>query len=71
MLRTSPRVPGCSATGVLELTLHPHAPLTARFIPAVVSATGQPIVLTGAAARQATAHYNSLRACTELASQPT
>ena len=26
-----------TATGVLELTLHPHAPLTARFIPAVVS----------------------------------
>jgi poly-gamma-glutamate capsule biosynthesis protein CapA/YwtB (metallophosphatase superfamily) len=60
-----------TATGVLELTLHPHAPLTARFIPAVVSATGQPIVLEGAAARQAIAHYNSLRACTELTSQPT
>src|SRR5579863_2968882 len=60
-----------TATGVLELTLHPHAPLTARFIPAVVSATGQPIVLQGAAARQAIAHYNSLRACTELTPQPT
>jgi poly-gamma-glutamate synthesis protein (capsule biosynthesis protein) len=60
-----------TATGVLELTLHPHAPLTARFIPAVVSATGQPIVLDGAAARQAVAHYDSLRACTELAPQPT
>src|SRR5579862_132341 len=60
-----------TATGVLELTLHPHAPLTARFIPAVVSATGQPIVLEGAAARQAIAHYNSLRACTELTPQPT
>jgi poly-gamma-glutamate synthesis protein (capsule biosynthesis protein) len=59
-----------TATGVLELTLHPHAPLTARFIPAVVSATGQPIVLNGAAARQAIAHYDSLRACTGLASQP-
>ena len=33
-----------TATGVLELTLHPRAPLTARFIPAVVSRTGQPIV---------------------------
>ena len=59
-----------TASGVLELTLHPHAPLTARFIPAVVSATGQPIVLNGAAARQAVAHYDSLRACTGLASQP-
>jgi poly-gamma-glutamate synthesis protein (capsule biosynthesis protein) len=59
-----------TATGVLELTLHPHAPLTARFIPAVVSATGQPIVERGAAARQAVAHYDSLRACAELASRP-
>src|SRR6266851_327646 len=59
-----------TATGVLELTLHPHAPLTARFIPAVVSGTGQPVVLRGAAARQAAAHYASLRACAELAAHP-
>jgi poly-gamma-glutamate synthesis protein (capsule biosynthesis protein) len=59
-----------TATGVLELTLHPHTPLTARFIPAVVSATGRPVVLTGAAARQAAAHYASLRNCTGLSPQP-
>jgi poly-gamma-glutamate capsule biosynthesis protein CapA/YwtB (metallophosphatase superfamily) len=59
-----------TATGVLELTLHPHAPLTARFIPAVVSGTGQPIADRGATARQAAAHYASLRACAELAPQP-
>jgi poly-gamma-glutamate capsule biosynthesis protein CapA/YwtB (metallophosphatase superfamily) len=59
-----------TATGVLELTIHPHAPLTARFIPAVVSGTGQPVPDRGAAARQAAAHYDSLRACTELASKP-
>jgi len=59
-----------TATGVLELTLRPHAPLTARFIPAVVSGTGQPIVDRGAAARQAAAHYASLRACTELTPRP-
>jgi poly-gamma-glutamate synthesis protein (capsule biosynthesis protein) len=59
-----------TATGVLELTVHPHAPLTARFIPAVVSGTGQPVVDSGAAARQAAAHYASLRACAELAAQP-
>jgi poly-gamma-glutamate capsule biosynthesis protein CapA/YwtB (metallophosphatase superfamily) len=59
-----------TATGVLELTLHPHAPLTARFIPAVVSGTGQPVVLHGAAARQAVAHYDSLRACAGLAPRP-
>ena len=59
-----------TATGVLELTLHPHTPLTARFIPAVVSSTGQPIVEHGATARQAVAHYDSLRACAELAQRP-
>ena len=59
-----------TATGVLELTIHPHAPLTARFIPAVVSGTGQPIADRGAAARRAAAHYASLRACAQLAPQP-
>ena len=59
-----------TATGVLELTLHPHAALTARFIPAVVSGTGQPIPDRGAAARQAAARYASLRACAELAPRP-
>ena len=59
-----------TATGVLMLTLHPHRPLTARFIPAVVSATGQPIPLTGTASTQAAAHYASLRNCTNLSAQP-
>jgi poly-gamma-glutamate capsule biosynthesis protein CapA/YwtB (metallophosphatase superfamily) len=59
-----------TTTGVLELTLRPHAPLTARFIPAVVSGTGQPLTDAGAAARRATAHYASLRACTGLTSRP-
>ena len=60
-----------TATGVLKLTLHTHAPLTARFIPAVVSGTGQPIQDRGAAARRAAAHYASLRACAQLTPQPT
>jgi poly-gamma-glutamate capsule biosynthesis protein CapA/YwtB (metallophosphatase superfamily) len=59
-----------TSTGVLELTLHPHSPLTARFIPAVVSSTGQPVVDQGAAARQAAAYYASLRACSGLTPQP-
>ena len=59
-----------TATGVLELTVRPHAALTARFIPAVVSGTGQPVPDRGAAARRAAAHYASLRACAELASHP-
>jgi Bacterial capsule synthesis protein PGA_cap len=59
-----------TATGVLKLALHPRGPLTAEFIPAVVSPAGQPIVLTGAAARRATAHYASLRACAQLTARP-
>jgi poly-gamma-glutamate capsule biosynthesis protein CapA/YwtB (metallophosphatase superfamily) len=59
-----------TSTGVLELTLHSRGPLTARFIPAVVSGTGQPIVDRGAAARRAAAYYASLRACAGLAPQP-
>ena len=59
-----------TASGVLELTVRPHAALTARFIPAVVSGTGQPVPERGAAARRAAAHYASLRACAELASRP-
>ena len=59
-----------TASGVLELTLHPHRPLTARFVPAVVSATGQPFPLTGTAARRAERHYASLRACAQLTAAP-
>jgi poly-gamma-glutamate synthesis protein (capsule biosynthesis protein) len=58
-----------TATGVLTLTLHPHAPLTPRFIPAVVSGTGQPLVEQGAA-RRAVAHYASLRTCAGLSASP-
>ena len=59
-----------TSTGVLELTLHPHRPLTARFVPATVSRTGQPIVDHGAQARQAAAYYASLRGCAQLAAHP-
>jgi poly-gamma-glutamate capsule biosynthesis protein CapA/YwtB (metallophosphatase superfamily) len=60
-----------TATGVLFLTLHRHRPLTERFVPATVSATGQPIVDTGRAARRARASYRHLRWCTELTARPT
>jgi poly-gamma-glutamate synthesis protein (capsule biosynthesis protein) len=59
-----------TATGVLELTLHTHGPVTARFVPAIVSTTGQPIPLTGAAGRRASQHYASLRSCAQLAAAP-
>ena len=57
-------------TGVLLLTLRGHRLAHARFVPATVSGTGQPIVDTGRAARLALAHYRSLRACTQLAARP-
>jgi poly-gamma-glutamate capsule biosynthesis protein CapA/YwtB (metallophosphatase superfamily) len=62
-----------TSTGILFLTLHPHGhtPLVARFVPATVSATGQPVVDTGRAARLARAHYASLRSCAGLAARPT
>lgn len=59
-----------TATGVLELTLHAHAPLTWRFLPAAVSRTGQPILLSGGRAHRAAARYAKLRACTGLTAQP-
>ena len=59
-----------TATGVLKLTIQPHRPLAARFIPAVVSATGQPVVLTGAAAKRAAESYARLRSCTGLSARP-
>lgn len=59
-----------TATGVLELILHPDAPLSARFVPAVVSGTGQPIPDRGTAAGHAAAHYASLATCADLATRP-
>ena len=59
-----------TATGVLKLALLPHAPLTARFIPAVVSGSRQPTVDQGAAARRALAYYASLRRCAGLSASP-
>lgn len=59
-----------NATGILELTLHPHAPLTARFLPAVVTRTDQPRALHGGRARRAAAQYARLRACSGLTARP-
>lgn len=59
-----------NATGVLLVTLHPHQALTARFVPATVSNTGQPIADTGLAASQAGADYRGLRTCAQLSARP-
>jgi poly-gamma-glutamate capsule biosynthesis protein CapA/YwtB (metallophosphatase superfamily) len=59
-----------TATGVLKLTLRPHGrPLKAKFLPAVVSSTGQPVPLHGSRARRAARSYASLRSCTKLSAQ--
>ncbi len=54
------------ATGVLKLTLRPHKPLTARFVPAVVSSARQPVPLHSPTARRAARSYARLRSCTGL-----
>jgi hypothetical protein len=57
-------------TGVLRLTLHPDAPLGAEFLPAVVSATGQPVLLTGSTRTVAAQHFADLRGCAGLSPTP-
>ncbi|HEY2792684.1 MAG TPA: CapA family protein [Micromonosporaceae bacterium] len=64
-------------TGVLRLTLHTtptgalaSTPLDARFIPAIVSKTGQPVVQTGAKGAAIAKRYASLRACAGLSAAP-
>jgi poly-gamma-glutamate capsule biosynthesis protein CapA/YwtB (metallophosphatase superfamily) len=59
-----------TSTGVLLLTLHRNGAVSARFVPATVSGTGQPIVDKRRAARRALAHYRSLRSCTRLSARP-
>jgi poly-gamma-glutamate capsule biosynthesis protein CapA/YwtB (metallophosphatase superfamily) len=56
-------------TGVLRLTLRGRAVLRNEFLPAVVSATGQPRLLAGAAAGSLSRRYAVLRGCTGLAGQ--
>lgn len=65
-------------TGVLRLTLNTtpagalsSTPLTAQFIPAIVSNTGQPVVQTGASAKKILDRYAGLRACAGLSAAPT
>jgi poly-gamma-glutamate synthesis protein (capsule biosynthesis protein) len=58
-------------TGILRLTLHPGAPLTAQFLPAIVSSTGQPVLATGADRDRIGNRYAGLRACAGLTANPT
>jgi len=58
-------------TGVLRLTLHRDgSPVSVRFLPAVVSGTGQPVLATGAQAQQIADRYAGLRGCAGLSAAP-
>jgi poly-gamma-glutamate capsule biosynthesis protein CapA/YwtB (metallophosphatase superfamily) len=53
-------------TGVLRLTVRGRQVVRNEFVPAVVSGTGQPVPLTGAAAKRQRDRFADLRTCTGL-----
>ncbi|GGM43883.1 CapA family protein [Dactylosporangium sucinum] len=57
-------------TGILRLTVRARSVTTAEFLPAVVSDTGQPKLLTGAAATRLSDRYAGLRRCAGLSGPP-
>jgi poly-gamma-glutamate capsule biosynthesis protein CapA/YwtB (metallophosphatase superfamily) len=57
-------------TGVLRLTVRGRTVVKSEFLPAVVSNTGQPTLLTGAAADALGSRYAGLRGCAGLSSAP-
>jgi poly-gamma-glutamate synthesis protein (capsule biosynthesis protein) len=57
-------------TGVLKLTVRSRAVIKSEFLPAVVSDTGQPVLLTGAAKTKLSQRYAGLRGCAGLAATP-
>jgi poly-gamma-glutamate synthesis protein (capsule biosynthesis protein) len=59
-----------SETGVLRLTVEGRKVVKNEFVPAVVSATGQPVPLKGDAAAKVIQRYAGLRQCAGLAARP-
>ncbi|MER7003547.1 CapA family protein [Dactylosporangium sp. NPDC000555] len=57
-------------TGVLRLTVRSRSVVKTEFLPAVVSGTGQPVLLTGSAAATLSQRYSGLRGCAGLAASP-
>ncbi|WP_432993026.1 CapA family protein [Dactylosporangium sp. CA-233914] len=57
---------GSADTGVLRVDVHGRTVTKAELVPAVVSGTGQPEPLTGAAATALTKRFTDLRRCTGL-----
>jgi poly-gamma-glutamate synthesis protein (capsule biosynthesis protein) len=62
-------VPADNDTGILKLTLRGRTVLRQTLVPAVVSDTGQPVPVTGAAADARLKHFASLRDCAGLAAR--
>jgi len=58
-------------TGLLRLTVRDRRVTKREFLPAVVSGTGQPTLLTGTAATKLSQRYASLSTCAGLAAGPT
>ncbi|WP_238006813.1 CapA family protein [Dactylosporangium sp. AC04546] len=61
---------GSADTGVLRVQVHGRSVVKAELVPAVVSGTGQPKLLTGTAASALTKRFTDLRRCTGLAPAP-
>jgi poly-gamma-glutamate synthesis protein (capsule biosynthesis protein) len=61
---------GSADTGVLKVRVRGRSVIGADLIPAVISGTGQPKAVTGAAAAAATRRFTDLRRCTGLAATP-
>jgi poly-gamma-glutamate synthesis protein (capsule biosynthesis protein) len=57
-------------TGVLKLTVEGRKVRKNEFVPAMVSATGQPVLLRGDAAAKVSKRYAGLRQCAGLAAKP-
>jgi poly-gamma-glutamate synthesis protein (capsule biosynthesis protein) len=62
--------PEAVRTGVLKLTVRGRTVVQHSLVPAVVSDTGQPVPVTGAAADQQLKHLADLRACSGLDAKP-
>ncbi len=61
---------GSADTGVLKVRVRGRDVIGADLVPAVVSSTGQPKPVTGAAAAAVTKRFKDLRRCTGLAAAP-
>ncbi|MFD0585479.1 CapA family protein [Dactylosporangium darangshiense] len=57
-------------TGVLRLTVRARTVTRTEFLPAVVSDTGQPVLLSGSQATKLSQRYSGLRSCAALSPAP-